>query len=267
MKSPSSLAGKRAVLRALVVSWSCSPPAVAAADPALELGQAFAAAYGRAAPVDMGSKEPIRSAGQPGRTVEFRRVTVHLSPERLIRLGGTRYALVIRGTVMEAGHGGPGTFSIAYLDRSLQGWTLRRLWPELIFVGRSGSPFEKTWEARFGDHPLLLSSSTYCGMGSCGEGITATALTEDEPRLLGTVPGGAQYTSPFADDACKAYHYLAKVGPPASTRAVLSVTYSGWSGSPDGQRARQTVRQSTDFVTSDGHLVAARPQSIPTCGQ
>ena len=243
-----------------------SSPAFAA-DPSKDLIGAFTATYRQAPPLIRTIKQPIIEEGHPDHVVEVLTQTALLTPARLLKLHGGHYALLVSERVQDAGHAGPGALSIAYLDYR-NAWTLKQVWPELVFMGERGIPADKTWEADFWSEPLILASTTWCGMDACEASIAAFVLGRTAPRLLGFVPGSAEYgVGEPGSDNCETYHYTARIDAPSSRKNVLSVIFSGWTAPPGGTKPKHWFRRGTDYAISADTLIASPDIKIPDCGK
>ena len=244
---------------------ACSP--AFAADPSKDLIEAFKATYQQAPPLIRTIREPISEYGHPNHITEALTRTAVLAPARLIKLYQSHYALLVSEAVQNVGHAWPGAFSISYLHHGTDR-TLEQLWPELTFMGETGIPADETWEAHFWSEPLVLASSTYCGMGGCQASIAVFALGKAAPRLLGTVPGSAESGSvePGLSE-CKTYRYIASISAPASKNNVLSVRYRGWTAPPGSTKPKHWFRRKTDYAVLGNTLVASPKVDIPDCGK
>ncbi|WP_428392932.1 hypothetical protein [Lichenicoccus sp.] len=238
-----------------------------AVEPSKDLIGAFTATYQHAPPLVRTVKQPILDEEHPNHVFEVLTQTARLAPLRLVKLSKARYALLVSETLLNVGHAWPGAFSIAYLDYSKR-WRLEHVWPELTFMGETGIPADETWQAYFWTKPLVFASSTYCGMGGCTADIAAFALGDAAPRLLGTVPGSAEYgpNEPALGD-CETYHYVARIGPARLKNNVFSVRFSGWTAPPGRTEPKQWFSRTTDYAISRNMLIARPEVSIPDCGK
>ncbi len=243
-----------------------SSPALAA-DPTKDLAGAFIATYQQAPPLVSTIKQPVSEYEHPEGIVEVLTQTAILAPVRIVKLGDAHYALLVSETVQNVGHAWPGAFSISYLHYHGR-WVLERNWSELTFMGQTGIPADVTWAARFWSEPLILASSTYCGMGGCETSVAAFSLGQKAPRFLGRVPGSAEYRGidPVLS-TCESYHYIAQIGAPASRKNVLSVSYGGWTAPPGRIAPKHWFRRRTDYSFSEGKLMASPNLKIPDCGK
>lgn len=243
-----------------------SSPALAV-NPSKDLIGAFEATYQRAPPLTRTIQEPIFEYEHPGHVVEVRTLTAIFAPARLVKRHGDHYALIVTETVQNVGHAWPGAFAISYLSYD-HGWRLEQVWPEFTFMGETGIPADKTWEANFWSEPLVLASSTYCGMGGCEESIAAFAVGAKAPSFLGIVPGTAEYglVSPVLSD-CETYHYTARIGAPVSRKNVLSVSYFGWTAPAGSTKPKHWFRHKTDYAISRNALIARPEIKVPDCGK
>jgi hypothetical protein len=243
-----------------------SSPALSA-NPSKDLVGAFKATYQQEPPLIRTIKEPIFEYEHPDHVVEVLTPTVILAPARLVKLHKARYALIVSETAQKVGHASLGAFSVSYLNHD-KGWRLEQVWPELTFMGTFGIPADEIWEASFWSEPLVLASSTYCGMGGCEAGIAAFSLGETAPRFLGIIPGTSEYglVEPGVGD-CETYHYTARISAPSSKKNVLSVSYFGWTAPPGSIKPKHWFRRKTDYALS-GHTLIATPEiKIPDCGK
>ncbi len=237
------------------------------AEPSGELLNAFVATYHHAPPLVVKVKERLGEFEHVDHPDDATTAMMSLVPARLVKLGGSRYALFVFEMDQNTGHAFPGAISIAYLDQIVGGWKFDQVWPEITFMGNSGRPADNMTEATFWVEPLALASTTYCGMGACEESIAVFALGEKAPRHLGDVPGSAEYNSGFPGSSCETYRYSAQVGPPASAQSVLSVTWSGWTAPPGMTQPKRMFRKKADYAISGTRLTTASELQIPDCGK
>lgn len=103
--------------------------------------------------------------------------------------GGSRWALIIKETIPEAGHAYPGAIAVAYLSLSRHEWHKEDLWPEVFYSGVFGQPANAGIEVRrYGSAPpLYLTTSEWCGQGTCEDGIEVMRLDAAQPRYLGEI--------------------------------------------------------------------------------
>ena len=235
-----------------------------------DLDAAFLAAFGGMPPMTRHVEEPLHDRQHPERTGAREPLTMSLTPDRLVPLGGSRWALVVSETAENANLATPGAIGVAYLRHVGDAWVLEQLWPEVGYLGIDGRPGRAGEEVRrFAASPLYFATDESCGLGECSDGITAISLDVAAPRLLGTISGGA--VNPAIRDAldlgCEHYDFTARIGPPSTANGLFSVTYRGWTA-PDGKTApRSRFRLVTDAVSTDGSLAAWPAVKIPDCAR
>jgi len=238
-----------------------------AAEPSNDLVNAFTTTYRHAPPLIMQIKERLGESEQTDHPDDLRNVTMSITPNRLIQLHGSKYALFVFERDQDASYADPGAISIAYLDDNNGSWKLDHLWPEIAFMGNSGQPADKLTKEAFRSEPLVLASTTYCGMGSCSEDIVVFGLDKNAPRNFGDVPGSAEFQSDFPNSSCESYHYVAALAAPVSAKNLMSVTYSGWTAAPGKSQPRRMFRIATDYSISGSQLVPQPAIKIPDCGK
>ena len=195
-------------------------------------------------------------------------MTVSATPDRLVFLGGTRWALVIGEVDDQGAHSAPGALSIAHLDRHDGAWTLDHLWPEIAFVGSSGEPANAGEEEhRFGRHELFFAREKWCGMGECSGAIDTVALEDAAPVVLSSILAGARFPSGGAplDIDCAPYAVTATIGPPRSAAGLFSVTHAGWTAPKHRLQPRTPLQLTTDYVREGRTLRMAPDIVVPEC--
>lgn len=240
-----------------------SAPAFAV-NPSKDLAGAFGATYQQAPPLIRVIKEPIADDRHPGHVMEVLTRTATLAPARLVQLSGTRYALFVSETIWEGGHSAPGAFSVSYL-RYDKTWTLEQIWPELAFLGRSGRPADVIWGLSFGADPLVLTSSTYCGMGVCSESIGVFSLERTTPRFLGIVPGKFENGLSLGLNHCPLYHRTVRIGAPTLKRGAFSALYSEWTVPSGSPAPKHWFRRTTNYIVSTSGLIASPALQLAEC--
>jgi hypothetical protein len=86
------------------------------------------------------------------------------------------------------------------------------------------------------------------------------------PHFLGEGAGGAWY-GPADYGDCETYQYSAHIGPPASAKHALSVTFSGWTAPHGTSKPKRPFRIKTDFVSVGEYLAFSPKARIPDCGR
>lgn len=238
-----------------------------------DLDASFLAAFGHPPPLIRQTFMPSFYSGLERGESEPWPITVQLTPERLIPLGPSRWALIVKETIQEIGHLYGGAIAVAYLQHRGQLWRKEDVWPEVFYSGFSGVPANGGSAVRhFGAAPLYLATSEWCGQGTCDDSIQVMQLDSSGPRYLGEILGGAWFPWEVADleyDGfdCESYGYSAKIMPPQTRKAVLSVIYAGWHA-PVGQIAPKTrFRYRVDIVPKGDDLAMRPAAPIPTCAR
>jgi len=226
-----------------------------------DLAAAFTATYQQPPPLVRTIDQPIYADGRIDHML-YNESAV-LAAARLVKQHGRHYALLVSETVQDVGHAHPGSSSIAYLtlDRT---WHLERLWPELATMEETGIPADRISSVRFGAEPLILASSTYCGMGACGETISVFAVGQDAPRVLGALEGGFDNNNESRAPSCPRQRYTATIAAPRIRTDAFSVIYAGWTTGESGTGPKRLFRRRVDYVDPAKGLVPASPQR-PWC--
>jgi hypothetical protein len=110
-------------------------------------------------------------------------------PRLLVRLdGGDRYALVSSEDADTLTHAAVGAISIAYVERTPDGWRLRARWDEFAWTGSTGraaSDFAAMFPMR--QAPRVVATIQDIHQGHADMTRWTIALEKDGPRLLGMV--------------------------------------------------------------------------------
>lgn len=233
----------------------------------MDLDSAFVAAFGGPPPITRDVMQPSYIIGKRNRVPTSIPRTLSLAPERLVPLGGARFALIAVEMDENAAHMSPGAIGIAYLRADGQGWRLEHVWPELAFTGNSGKPSYEADVKRFGSRIIYLATSKYCGMGSCADSIAVVSLDQETPRFLGFISGDSVFpTFPDPVTSCETYKYSVEIKPPRTQQGLLSVTYRGWTA-PNGKTAPKHVfRVQAEAIVLGDHLELRPKLNLPDCG-
>lgn len=261
------------LLRALAViapallpftAWAASPP---------DLDTAFLAAFGHKPPLVRQTFHPtflnhvLRGEDPPWP------ITVQLTPDWLIPLGGSHWALIVKESIEEIGHLDGGAIAVAYLHRSGQVWTSEQIWPEVFYSGSFGQPANGGDDVKyFGPAPLYLATGEWCGMDSCSDDIAVLRLEPSGPRYLGDILGGARFPADSTDPDwgeldCEGYDVTAQVEPSRTSGAVFSVVYEGWRAPPAKLEPKTRFRYVTNMVPLKGDLAMQPAVPVPTCAR
>ena len=142
----------------LTLLFSVAAAASSVSKPS-DLNDAFIAVLGHPAPFTRNVKQSLESVDNPGKATEYADRTFSLRPERLIPLGGNRFALVIQEVDGNGAHAFPGALAVAYLTQDGNAWRSEKFWPEIAYVGNSGKPNYKSEVKQYGNRLLYLSTS------------------------------------------------------------------------------------------------------------
>lgn len=148
---------------------SAPAPAAAPSDPAADLKQAFAAAYGSAAPA-------VRIVTRDGQDT-----TLRYRPAKLIPLGSVSALISLART--DGCHGCYGELAIHYLTRDGAGFKVVGAWPEISDGGSFGEPPD--WTVR---NDLFTGPAVVASAGGAWQGCTVAyadiiELTPDRPVM------------------------------------------------------------------------------------
>lgn len=234
----------------------------AEADAPDALKAAFAAAFGRAAPV-------MRSVSFPDGV----KVDYQLDPLVLVHVGGSRYALIVTESFNGA-HAFTGAAAVAYLDREAGAWRPVRVWYEVLQAGSFGTPFIDDMSFHFGRMPFFAGVGQYCGMGACTEWYSLIGLEPDGPVSWGVLHDSGKFDPGFDDlgdggglTGCGGYAYSSFISPPRDKGDVMRVTYEGWMLQGGGGEKRRVLRGSAEVSVVQGKLSLRPDVAIPNCGQ
>lgn len=239
-----------------------------------DLDASFLAAFGHPQPLIRQTFMPSFYSGLERGESEPWPIVVQLTPERLIPLGPSRWALIVKETIKEAGQAYSGAIAVAYLQHRGQLWRKEDVWPEVFYSGFSGVPANGGSAVRhFGSAPpLYLAIGRWCGQGTCDDDIQIMQLDASGPRALGDILGGGWFPWEAEDllyDGydCESYGYSAKAGPPKARDAVLSVTYAGWRAPVGKLHPKTWFRYRVDIVRKGDDLAMQPVVPIPTCAR
>ncbi len=240
----------------------------------VDLEAAFLASFGQLPPVVRTLPWRIYDTADPPKLIETRSVILDVRPERLVPLGGRRYALVSFETKRSGGHSDAGQIAISYLDRTADHWRLKQLWPELLYSGSFGQPANVGSEVhRFGGDLLFMARSNWCGVGECSEWIGVIRLSRVRPIAYGDVLAGATSPLPgnpvltYEGDTCQNYNVSAEVEPPRANGTLFSVRYDGWTAAPGTLSPKTPMHLFTSYVAEGSKLVMKPAVPVPTCGR
>jgi len=257
------------ILGSLLALW-CSVAAASSASKTSDLNEAFIAAVGQQAPVTRNVKQALESVGNPDKVTEYADRAFSLKPERLIPLGGNRFALVIQEIDENGAHAFPGALALAYLTKDGNAWRSEKFWPEIAYVGNSGKPNYKSEVRQFGGRLLYLSTSKYCQMGGCEDDVDVVLLEPTAPRYVGGFAGDSQFPTIFPHPlgaSCESYDYKVSIAPPALDGDLFSVTYRGWTAPPNRRSPKHSLLVRADAVLA-GNAIEFHPKVIiPDCGK
>jgi hypothetical protein len=149
------------------------------------MDSAFAAAFSASSVI---VNRPATPRGFNGTLGSVAKVTLRLTPEKLVELGSERYALVVRETDELGSHVDPGAVGLAYLRREGSGWKLERVWREYAWTGNTGHPADTFRVARRGRTPLLAWTSQQTNQGDSVTYEWVVELRNGGPRLEGHHP-------------------------------------------------------------------------------
>ncbi|HEY3813501.1 MAG TPA: hypothetical protein VGL66_09765 [Caulobacteraceae bacterium] len=158
-------------------------PAPASANPAEDLKQAFAAAFGSAAPA-------VRIVTRDGQET-----TLRYRPARLIPIGG--HDALISEARSEGCHGCYGELALHYLARQGTGFKVIGAWPEISDGGSFGEPPSWTVRDDLFDGPALVVTAGGTWQGCTVAYADLIELTPDKPvvranRVLTTYDDGGE---------------------------------------------------------------------------
>lgn len=259
----------RPVLAALAIVLT-APIAARAGTPS-DLDASFQAAFGHKAPLTRQTFLPTFMSAIMPSVSEPWPITVQLTPDRLIRLGPARWALIIKETITEIGHLYSGAIAVAYLRRTGDRWQSEGVWPELFYSGTFGQPANAGDAVEtFGPAPLYFAIGQWCGQDSCFDDIGAVRLDPSGPRYLGDIDGSARFpTDPTAPDAenpyCETFAFTAKIAPPTIAGAIFSVVYEGWRAPPTKLVPKTPFNHVANMVEKDGTFVMQPTVPFPGC--
>jgi hypothetical protein len=246
-----------------LAGWFWLPPGSymqSIASPPAQLVAAFQTLIG-SSPVERTVERTDWPAGVP-RAVE-------LSPERLVRLGGNRFALMVMEVVKETFHAAPGAIGVAYVTHDAgQQWHLTHFWPEVALSGNFGVPMDTAEDWHFGKAPLYLARSSFCNMGECDESIVIIQLGNQGPTTLGAIAGGSQMVGdPSPDTTCISAQYTAAVGPPSDSQSLMTVVYEGWTAPAGKVAPKHRFHKRAEVRFSNGKLTIDPVFTLPAeCG-
>lgn len=256
------------VLTAIVMALASPMTARAAAQS--DLNASFLAAFGHRAPLTRQTYvATFMSKVLPGPSGAWPLV-VQLTPARLIPLDGSRWALIVKETVVDGDHLMGGAIAIAYLRKVGSQWHGEQVWPEVFYSGSFGQLANAGGDVKtFGAAPLYFATGQWCGQETCSDDIDAVSLDSSGPRYLGDIDGSAQFpmdpTDPdAANPYCESYAYTAKVEPPTIAGAVFSVVYEGWRA-PPAKLAPKTAFHHVANMVAKGGKFAMQP-GVPLPG-
>ena len=241
-----------------------------------DLKEAFAVAFGGPAPLArlVDATENVSGSVPSLRHSEKR--MFHLTPERLVALGDSRWALLVNETATGEGEGYPGyamggALAVAYLTHN-KAWKLDHLWLEAEEFGIAGEPGNAGTEIhQFGGSPLYFATNEWCGMGECSDQIIVIALQPSGPRSLGWVEGGAVYPvdpgDNGLDDTCESYKYHVRIVPPVSASNQFGIVYEGWTAPPGKQFPKHWFYKAEDAVALGAHVAMKPKLKIPDCAR
>jgi hypothetical protein len=246
-------------------------PIAAQAAAISDLDASFLAAFGHEAPlIRQTFTATFMSKVLPGSSGEWP-LTVELAPSRLIQLSLSRWALIVKETVVNGDHLMGGAIAVAYLRHPGTRWESEQVWPELLYSGSFGQPANAGDDVkRFGPVPLYLAVGQWCGQDACEDDIDAVSLDPTGPHYLGYINGDARFPVNRADpDAenpyCESYSYRSHITRPTTSGAAFSVTYEGWRALPNKAGSQIRFNQLTNVVIRNGILAMQPAVRFPGC--
>ncbi len=212
----------------------------AAAAPA-ELDQAFAAAFGHAAPYAM-----TASGGTLEKPTEFT-----YTPSGLEEVTPGIVALISEGKLTSFGcHACLGTLAIHYLNRDGEYFALLGAWPAIGGAAPYGAAAAWTVRKDLDDVPLLVTKEDDGGQGCYETWADLIALTPAQPLLASHLPLATEYV-PEPDQKKPGYKLSGRLIPIERGKR-FAVQYSGT------RSLRVEYRHS-------GDVYVARGKTAPVC--
>lgn len=260
-------------LAAIAIAIGFTAPITARAAVPSDLDASFQAAFGRKAPLVrqtyvatfMSKVLPDPSGGWP--------LVVQLTPARLIPLDGSRWALIVKETVVDGDHLMGGAIAIAYLRKVGSQWHGEQVWPEVFYSGSFGQPANAGDDVKtFGAAPLYLAIGQWYGQDISEDDIAAVILDRAGPRYIGDVVGSERFPADLTDPDlenlyCETYAFTAKVEPPTIAGAVFSVVYEGWRAPPTKLEPKTPFQHVANMMPKDGKFLMQPVVPFPGCDQ
>jgi hypothetical protein len=214
--------------------------------PNSDLSAAFSAVYGSTPPA-------VEEVKVPGGGKE----TLTATPVDLVRVGGGRFALIIREANGMLGHIATGAASIAYVERAPRGakarWRRIGVWEHIAFDGESGGE-GMTLKVRqdLGPRPLVFMDAPTMFTGNGEDDVVVIRLDTDKPVPIGRISLQSSIDDTFISLARHRYSgRIVHAKPPA----LFAVRYGGWRAAA-GSEVRHPFHGVAAFGLSRGCLAA-----------
>ena len=205
---------------------------------------------------------PAKPWGSNSSHEQPQQVRLTIDPDRLIALGGDRFALIVLETDVAGYRAEPGALGVAYLKRMPGRWAVEHVWRELAWTGNTGRPASFLKTAQYGGKLLIFFESDYLGQGEHEKTGYVVTLGRTSPVFNGNFPSGGS----LGQDVCSVcfhYAYTSFIHPPNRSSDLFSVSYRGWTSSQSKVQRSYSFSARVEYRPSPRGLIASPPVKLP----